>query len=64
MRHNHEHKYICKTSQNLCSHGPGTEVTSPEVYEGIDSEQYVFPALKDVALYTVVKSELQCPQWG
>jgi hypothetical protein len=32
---------------NLCSQGPGTEVTSPEVYESIESEQYVFPAVKE-----------------
>jgi hypothetical protein len=32
---------------NLCSQGPGTKVTSPEVYESIDSEQYVFPAVKE-----------------
>jgi hypothetical protein len=34
---------------NLCSQGPGTEVTSPEVYESIESEQYVFPAVKEDA---------------
>jgi hypothetical protein len=35
---------------NLCSQGPGTEVTLPEVYESIDSEQYVFLAFKEDGL--------------
>jgi hypothetical protein len=46
---------------NLCSQGPGTEVTSPEVYESIESEQYVFPAVKeDGILSSHTKFQMNC----
>jgi hypothetical protein len=46
---------------NLCSQGPGTEVTSPEVYESIESEQYVFPAVKeDGILSSHTKLQMNC----
>jgi hypothetical protein len=46
---------------NLCSQGPGTEVTSPEVYESIESEQYVFPAVKEDGISSShMKFQMNC----
>jgi hypothetical protein len=59
--HNRRMKVPNAGGRWLSSQGPGTEVTSPEVYESIDSEQYVFLAFKEDGMSSLhTKLQMNC----